>query len=121
MNKVIILGNMCKDLEVSYTKTNNIKVGKFTLAVRRDKENTDFIQCIAYGKTVELMEKYCHEKGKKLGVIGRIQTGSYIDKDTKKVYTTDIVVEELDIIWDKKEQTESFASMVGGVPDDMPF
>ena len=121
MNKAIISGNMCKDLEVTYTKTNNVKVGKFTLAVRRDKDNTDFIHCVAYGKTVELMEKYCYEKGKKIGVVGRIETGNYIDKDSKKVYTTDVIVEEVDFAESKKETPAEVPTESQVTDEDLPF
>lgn len=103
MNKIFISGNLCKELEVSYTKTSNLKVGKFTIAIRRDKDNADFIQCIAYGKTCEFMEKYCHEKGQKATVIGRIQTRHYTDKDSKEVYVTEVIVDEIEPVFSKKE------------------
>lgn len=105
MNKTILMGRLTKDVEVRYTQNNNKAVARFTLAVnRRGKDaGTDFISCIAWGKTAELLQKYC-KKGSQVGIVGRIRTGQYDDKDGKRVYTTDVVVEELDIIWDKKEE-----------------
>lgn len=126
MNKAIFMGRLTKDIELKYTQNDNKAVARFTLAVnRRGKDaGTDYIGCIAWGKNAELLQKYC-KKGSQVGIIGRIQTGSYIDKDTKKVYTTDVVVEELDIIWDKKE--ESTMSQVNEqnqstiTDEDLPF
>lgn len=117
MNKCELLGRLTKDIELKYTQNDNKAVARFTLAVnRRGKDaGTDFISCIAWDKTAELLQKYC-KKGSQVGIVGRMQTGSYIDKDTKKVYTTDVVVEELDIIWDKKESTDNTITN-----EDLPF
>lgn len=99
MNKVILMGRLTKDPEVRYSQGNNtMAVVRYTLAVerkfKRDGEpNADFINCIAFGKNGEFAEKYLH-KGIKIAVVGRIQTGSYTNKDGVKVYTTDVVVEE---------------------------
>ena len=97
MNKVILLGRLTKDPDIRYTKGDKpIAVARYTLAVNRrfKRENepeADFVNCIAFGKLGEHAEKY-YNKGIKIIVEGRIQTGSY-EKDGKKVYTTDIVVE----------------------------
>lgn len=92
LNKCVLCGRICKDPEVRFGDT---MVAKYSLAVDRkyskDKE-TDFINCVCFGKTAEFAEKYL-KKGTKILIVGRIQTGSY-EKDGKKVYTTDIVVEE---------------------------
>lgn len=98
MNKVILMGRLVRDPEVRYSQGQNATaVARYTLAVdrkfKRDGEpNADFINCIAFGKNGEFAEKYLH-KGIKIAVEGRVQTGSYTNKDGQKVYTTDIVVE----------------------------
>lgn len=99
MNKVILMGRLTRDPEVRYTQGGEaMAIARYTLAVdrrfKRDSENTaDFISCVAFGKTGEFAEKYL-KKGTKIVVTGRIQTGSYTNKDGAKVYTTDVVVEE---------------------------
>lgn len=101
MNKVILMGRLTREPEIKYTQGNNAMcVARFSLAVdrkfKRDGEPTaDFINCVAFGKTAEVLEKYC-AKGTKLVVEGRIQTGSYTNRDGQKVYTTDIAVENLE-------------------------
>lgn len=98
MNKVILTGRLTKDPEVRYSQGENATcVARYTLASDRkyskaDDKQTDFINCVAFGKSGEFAEKYL-KKGIKILVVGRIQTGSY-EKDGKKVYTTDVVVEE---------------------------
>lgn len=104
MNTAVILGNLTKEVEVKQTQ-NGKNYTRFTVAVRRDKDNTDFISCVAWNKTAEFMQKYCI-KGMKVCVEGRIETGSYEDKDGKKVYTTDIVVENIEPIWSKKDSEQ---------------
>lgn len=99
MNKVILMGRLTKDPEIRYSQgEKSTAVARFTLAVDRKfkqegQPNADFINCIAFGKLGEFAEKYLH-KGTKIVVVGRIQTGSYTNKDGQKVYTTDVVVEE---------------------------
>jgi len=99
MNKVILMGRLTRDPEVRYSSgANSMAVARFTLAVdrrfRRDGEATaDFINCVSFGKTAEFAEKYFRQ-GLKVLVTGRIQTGSYTNRDGQKVYTTDVVVEE---------------------------
>lgn len=97
MNKVIESGRLTKDAEITYTQGNNMAVARFTLAVdRRFKQEgqptADFIRCIAFGKTAEFFERF-GRKGTKFLIEGRIQTGSYTNKDGQKAYTTDVVVE----------------------------
>ena len=98
MNKVILMGRLTRDPEVRYGGANNSAVARFSLAVDRrfkrdgDEQTADFINCVAFGKTAEFLEKYAR-KGTKFVVEGRIQTGSYQDKDGKTVYTTEVVVE----------------------------
>lgn len=99
MNKVILMGRLTRDPDVRYSAGENATaVARYTLAVdrrfRRDGEATaDFIGCVAFGRNAEFAEKYLHQ-GTKIAVTGRIQTGSYTNRDGVKVYTTDVVVEE---------------------------
>lgn len=99
MNKVVLMGRLTRDPEVTYSNGANgqMAIARYTLAVdrkfKRDGEpSADFIRCVAFGKSGEFAEKYFHQ-GTKLVVEGRIQTGSYQDKDGKTVYTTDVVIE----------------------------
>ena len=100
MNKAILIGRLTRDPEVRYTQGESpMAIARYTLAVDRrfnrgnDENTADFIPCVAFGKAGEFAEKY-FRKGTKLGVVGRIQTGSYTNKDGVKVYTTEVVVEE---------------------------
>ena len=99
MNKVILMGRLTRDPDVRYSAGENATaVARYTLAVdrrfRRDGENNaDFIGCVAFGKSAEFAEKYFRQ-GLKVLVTGRIQTGSYTNRDGQKVYTTDVVVED---------------------------
>lgn len=99
MNKVILMGRLTRDPEVRYsTGENATAIARYSLAVdrrfKRDGEPTaDFINCVVFGKGAEFAEKYL-QKGTKIAVVGRIQTGSYTNKDGVKVYTTDVIVEE---------------------------
>lgn len=96
MNNVSLLGRATADVELSYTTGKNvIAVAHVTLAVDNPfSDNTDFIRLTAFGKTAEFMEKYI-EKGKRVAVTGRIQTGSYEHKDGYTVYTTEVVVNQV--------------------------
>ncbi len=101
MNKVILMGRLTRDPEVRYSQGENaMAIARYTLAVDRrfgrgsgEENSADFIGCVAFGKGGEFAEKYFH-KGTKIVVTGRIQTGSYTNKDGVKVYTTDVVVED---------------------------
>ena len=102
MNKVILLGRLTRDPEVRYSQNgdNQLAIARFSLAVdrryKRDGEQSaDFINCIAFGHPAEFAEKYL-KQGTKIAMEGRIQTGSYTNKDGKKVYTTDVVVENME-------------------------
>lgn len=116
MNKVILMGRLTKDPDVRYAQNENSTcVARYSLAVdRRGKEKeADFINCVAFGKSGEFAEKYL-KKGTKILVSGRIQTGSY-EKDGKKVYTTDVVVEE-HYFCESKSSGESSGESSGGNP-----
>lgn len=99
MNKVILMGRLTRDPEVRYSQgETSMAVARYTLAVdrrgRRDGEQSaDFISCVAFGKAGEWAEKWLR-KGIKIAIIGRIQTGSYTNREGQKVYTTDVVIEE---------------------------
>lgn len=100
MNKVILTGRLTKDPDVRYSQgEQQMAIARYTLAVDRrrsktqDGQQADFISCVAFGKSGEFAEKYL-KKGTKVVVAGRIQTGSYTNKDGQKVYTTDVVVED---------------------------
>ena len=123
MNKVILMGRLTRDAEVRYSQGDaSTAVARFSLAVDRrfkrdgDEQTADFIGCVAFGRTAEFMERF-GRKGTKFVVEGRIQTGSYTNKDGQRVYTTDVVVENI-------EFAESKASGEGNnggyVPADRP-
>ena len=136
MNKVILMGRLTRDPEIRYGGANNTAVARYTLAVdrrfKRDGEATaDFINCIAFGKLGEFAEKYFRQ-GMRVSVSGRIQTGSYTNKDGQKVYTTDVVVEEQEFAESKNasQQTASsksnmdsdgFMNVPDGIDEEIPF
>lgn len=104
MNSVQLVGRLTRDPEVRYLD-NGSTVAKFSLAVdRRIKkesgDNADFINCVAFGKTAEFLEKW-FRKGQRLGLTGRIQTGSYVNQEGTKVYTTEVVVENVEFVESK--------------------
>lgn len=99
MNKVILMGRLCADPEVRYSQNENqTAVARYRLAVdrrfkREGDQTADFIPCVAFGKAAQFAEYYLH-RGTKIIITGRIQTGSYTNKDGQKIYTTDVVVED---------------------------
>ncbi len=107
MNKVILMGRLTRDPEVRYSQgAQPLAIARYTLAVDRrgskqGEQSADFINCIAFGKSGEFAEKYLHQ-GTKIVITGRIQTGSYTNRDGQKVYTTDVVVEEQEFTESKK-------------------
>jgi single-strand DNA-binding protein len=116
MNRVILMGRLTRDPDVRYSQNaeGSLAVARYTLAVDRrrsrsgdsNEQTADFISCVAFGRQGEFAEKYLHQ-GTKLVISGRIQTGSYTNKDGQKVYTTDVVVED-------QEFAESKSSQGGG-------
>ena len=112
MNKVILMGRLTRDPEVRYSQGDvSTAVARYTLAVdrrfRRDGEATaDFINCVAFGRQAEFAERYLRQ-GTKIAITGRIQTGSYTNRDGVKVYTTDIVVEEQEFAESKSASASS--------------
>lgn len=121
MNKVILLGRLTRDPDVRYSSGENATaVARYTLAVDRrfrkegDQQTADFIGCVAFGRAGEFAEKY-FRKGTKVLITGRIQTGSYTNRDGQKVYTTDVVVEEQEFAESKNSSASSEAAQ-GGRP-----
>lgn len=145
MNKVILIGRLTRDPEVRYSQgAEPMAIARYTLAVdrrgRRDanggEQTADFISCVAFGRTGEFAEKYL-KQGTKIAVTGRIQTGSYTNKDGNKVYTTDVVVEEHEFVESKgasaggyqpadrpapgEADAGGFMSIPEGIENDLPF
>jgi single-strand DNA-binding protein len=140
MNKVILMGRLTRDPHVTYKQGDKpLAVARYTLAVnRRFKRNgeqeADFINCVAFGKAGEFAEKYFRQ-GIKIVVSGRIQTGSYTNKDGIKVYTTDVVIEEQDFAESRKAMEQNkgddmpetntsedgFMNIPDGLGDELPF
>lgn len=114
MNRVILSGRLTREPEIRYSQgTNPMAVAKFTLAVDRKfkkdgEQSADFINCTAFGKTAEVIEKYV-TKGTKIIVEGRWQTGSYTNKDGNKVYTNDCMVENIEFCESKSQQAQNNA------------
>ena len=113
MNKVEVVGRLTRDPEVRYSTGENATcIARFSVAVNRRFKNSDgnydadFINCIAFGKSGEFIEKY-YKKGMAIGISGRIQTGSYTNKDGIKIYTTDVVVEESEFVESKNASGSS--------------
>ena len=122
MNKVILIGRLTRDVEVRYaTNNNNMAIAQYTLAVNRPnrkygEHEADFLRCIAFNKTAEFAEKFL-AKGMRVAVEGRIQTGSYTNRDGQKVYTTDIIVERQEFL-EKKVDNSQTATNVTGIDED---
>lgn len=133
MNKVILMGRLTRDPEVRYSQgENSMAVARYSMAVDRPgakegQPSADFINCVAFGKNGEFAEKFLH-KGTKILVEGRIQTGSYTNKDGQKVYTTDIVVEHHEFCESKGTNAPETSTPSGYIPivpdnieDEIPF
>lgn len=128
MNKVILMGRLTRDPEVRYSQNAEpVAIARYTLAVDRKFKNegertADFISCIAFGRNAEFAEKYLR-KGIKIVATGRIQTGSYTNKDGQKVYTTDVVIEEQEFAESKgsaesnREERDRAAMQAAGYTD----
>lgn len=129
MNKVILMGRLTSEPEIRYTAgENGTVVARYTLAVdrkyNREQQSADFIMCVAFGKAAEVAEKYLH-KGTKIAITGRIQTGSYTNREGARVYSTDVVIEEQEFAESKKNtQNGSSTDQSSGdgfipIPDDI--
>ncbi len=110
MNKVCLTGRITKNIELKYNQ-NNVAITSFNLAVTRKFKNqngeyeSDFINCIAYKSTAKLLNKYV-KKGDLLGIEGRIQTRNYEDKDGKRVYVTEVIVDSIDFLQSRKDESK---------------
>ena len=122
MNKVVLMGRLTRDPEVRYTQgENSTCIARYTLAVDRrfsrnnnnDGQTADFIPCVAFGKTGEFAEKY-FRKGIKVAVSGRIQTGSYTNRDGVKVYTTEVIVEDQEFAESRNASQQGGGSSYSG-------
>ena len=143
MNKVILMGRLTRDPDIRYSQgEKSTAVARYTLAVDRKFKkdgdvSADFINCIAFGKNGEFAEKYLRQ-GTKIVAVGRIQTGSYTNKDGQRVYTTDVVVEEHEFAESKKAASENsensntpsntfetgkdgFMNIPDGIDEEIPF
>lgn len=147
MNKVILMGRLTRDPEIRYANNeNNTCIANYTLAVDRrfkrqgEEQTADFIRCVAMGKSGEFAEKYLHQ-GTKIAVEGRIQTGSYTNKEGQKVYTTDVFVESQEFAESKaasqqngngqaatpqrpksaKADNDGFMNIPDGIEEELPF
>ena len=143
MNKVQLVGRLTRDPEIRYSQGENATAtARFSVAVNRRFKNSegnydaDFINCVAFGKSAEFVEKY-FKKGMAIGLTGRIQTGSYTNKDGQKVYTTDVVVEETEFVESKGASStdnsnasrptssvsnnSDFVNIPDGVDEELPF
>lgn len=145
MNKVILMGRLTRDPEIRTSANGETKIARYTLAVDRrfkregDEQTADFIGCIAFGNGATFAENYLHQ-GTKLLVTGRIQTGSYTNKDGQRVYTTDVIVEDTEFAESKKsesggnsggmrattktttkEEDTSFINVPEDSPEELPF
>lgn len=139
MNKVVLMGRLTRDAEVRYSQgDNSLAIARFSLAVDRrykkdgEEQTADFISCVAFGKTGEFFERF-GKKGTKFVIEGRIQTGSYTNKDGQKVYTTDIVVESAEFAESKSAASgnaapapnqiagDGFMNIPDGLDEELPF
>lgn len=130
MNKVILMGRLTRDPEIRYSQGEQATaVARYTLAVDRrfsrnnsgDQQTADFISCVAFGRSAEFAEKYLR-KGLKIAVTGRIQTGSYTNRDGQKVYTTDVIIDDQEFAESKNAGLAPDHNYGGGgfVPADRP-
>lgn len=141
MNKVILMGRLTRDPEIRYTQSDNaLAIGRYTLAVdrrfhREGEATADFINCVCFGRAAEFAEKY-YRQGIKIVASGRIQTGSYTNRDGQKVYTTEVVVEEQEFAESKNAgsgssqpptapssatDADGFMNIPDGIEEELPF
>ena len=125
MNRVILTGRIVKDPTIRYTGgDSSMCIANFVLAVNRrgrkeeGKQTADFPSCTAFGKTAEFIEKYA-KKGMKFDVVGRLQTGNYKNKDGQTVYTTDVVIDEIEFGESKGEKKDTEPADFVNIPDEI--
>lgn len=145
MNHVILMGRLVRDPNISYSQSgDNMAIARFTLAVDRrgrkndnEQQTADFIGCVCFGRQAEFAEKYLRQ-GMKIAVTGRIQTGSYTNKDGQKVYTTDVVLDDIEFAESKNASNgdsnsapsrpkprnvdaDGFMNIPDGIDEELPF
>lgn len=136
LNKVMLMGRLTRDPDIRYSNNNNeaVCIARYTLAVDRrynknGEQGADFINCVAFGKAGEFVEKYLHQ-GIKMVIVGRLQTGSYTNKDGQTVYTTDVIIEEQSFAESKKSESteqvddtsdEGFMNVTEETKNNLPF
>lgn len=147
MNRVILMGRLVRDPDIRYSQSgDNMAIARFTLAVDRrgrkqesgtDQQTADFIGCVCFGRQAEFAEKYLRQ-GTKIAVTGRIQTGSYTNKDGQKVYTTDVVLDDIEFAESKAASSgdsysapsrpeprnvdsDGFMNIPDGIDEELPF
>ena len=119
MNKVILLGHLTRDPEVRYAQGSNMAIARFSLAVNRrfpreGEPDSDFFNCTAFGKTAEFVEKYFH-KGSRMSLVGRVQNDNYTNKNGEKVYSVQIIAEEVEFA-ERKSTADANAAVSAGGP-----
>lgn len=119
MNKVVITGRTTKDIELKVT-TSGTNVATFSIAVKRaykgnGEQESDFFECVAYSKTAELISKYV-KKGDMVGIDGRLQTRNYTNREGRKVYITEIIVENVEFLQTKKQEATATDTMPASDP-----
>ena len=126
MNKVILMGRLTRNPEIHYsTGEKQMAIARYTLAVDRRRrtgdgeQSADFISCVAFDKSAEFAEKYL-KQGTKIAITGRIQTGSYTNRDGQKVYTTDVVVEDQEFAESKSVSDANAGSFHAAAPSPAP-
>lgn len=119
MNSVQLVGRLTRDPEIKYTD-GGVTIARYSVACDRptNKGEADFINCISFGKGGEFIEKYFRQ-GMRIGLTGRIQTGSYTNKDGKKVYTTDVVTDRVEFVESKANSPKADANGFVRIPDDV--
>lgn len=126
MNKVILMGRLTREPDIRYTQgESQMAIARYTLAVDRrvrtgGEQQADFVSCVAFGKAAEFAEKYLHQ-GTKIVVVGRLQTGSYTNKDGQRVYTTDVVIESCEFAESKatnESRSGTYQQSVRPVPEE---
>ena len=144
MNRVILMGRLTRDPNITYSQSgDNMAIARFTLAVDRrgrrqdgaDQPTADFIGCVCFGRQAEFAEKYLRQ-GTKIAVTGRIQTGSYTDRNGQKVYTTDVVLDDIEFAESKSGSSndssarqepqphpigDGFMQIPEGIDEELPF
>ena len=113
MNKIILVGRLTRDPEIRYAQQSDTAIARYTLAVdrlvkREGEPQADFLRCVAFGRTAEFAERYL-QKGTKIAVTGRLQTGSYTNSDGQRIYTTDVVIESQEFCESKKTASANTA------------